>query len=103
MVAVSVKAWYIVYVYAGHSLGLGMAQMGFHRTNDRYLIGTTRQFMEQTVDAVLEKGIPTCAACGTPYPPKKCSRCRSVGYCNDACQTDHWRDHKQECKKKTGK
>jgi hypothetical protein len=27
-----------------------------------------------------------------------CSRCKSVRYCNAACQRGHWKSHKKECK-----
>ncbi|CAL9188898.1 unnamed protein product [Musa hybrid cultivar] len=39
-----------------------------------------------------------CATCGKPGS-KKCSGCKRVRYCSQACQSKHWRaDHKFECK-----
>ncbi len=33
-----------------------------------------------------------------PKEPKLCSRCRQALYCNQACQTTHWKEHKETCK-----
>ena len=46
----------------------------------------------------------SCAACGrrrAPGDPKfrKCTRCSSVVYCDDACQKSHWPNHKLYCRK----
>ncbi|KAL2974420.1 hypothetical protein AAZX31_14G104200 [Glycine max] len=41
---------------------------------------------------------PLCAVCATPAP-KKCSRCKAVRYCSQACQQSHWMSgHKTVCK-----
>ena len=32
---------------------------------------------------------------------KRCSRCKFVAYCSRECQTMHWREHKQYCKKQS--
>lgn len=32
---------------------------------------------------------------GTPL--RRCSRCRSVGYCSEDCQKAHWSEHKLAC------
>ncbi|KAJ6602425.1 hypothetical protein DFH09DRAFT_1124834 [Mycena vulgaris] len=29
---------------------------------------------------------------------RKCTRCRRVAYCNEACQLKDWKDHKDVCK-----
>ncbi len=46
--------------------------------------------------------LTTCAACAAPlaHTAPRCIRCHTR-YCNDSCQTDHWRrgGHKQICKK----
>ena len=39
----------------------------------------------------------TCAACGRPATTR-CTRCKSVAYCNNACQTQGWPGHKKACK-----
>lgn len=46
-----------------------------------------------------------CILCDQ-LPPKNvtwrvCGRCRSVSYCSDNCQRDHWRIHKEFCKSAT--
>ncbi|KAI9106808.1 hypothetical protein K1719_022336 [Acacia pycnantha] len=39
-----------------------------------------------------------CAVCGQSGT-KKCSRCKAVRYCSEACQVSHWKSgHKTECK-----
>jgi MYND finger len=41
-----------------------------------------------------------CANCGavsTTSALKRCSRCLSVRYCNEACQRAHWKQHRKNC------
>src|SRR5687768_14487726 len=39
-----------------------------------------------------------CAKCKKPNPPQKCSRCKTVAYCNVDCQRQHWTlGHKSVC------
>ena len=40
---------------------------------------------------------PVCSTCGECAPPKKCSRCKSVQYCDQNCQKLHWFTHKKVC------
>ena len=44
--------------------------------------------------------LTTCAACAAPlaHDAPRCVRCKTR-YCNATCQHDHWRGHKQICKK----
>ena len=57
--------------------------------------------------APVEKAAPTdgteslsrCVVCDKMCNPKKCSRCKTVGYCSGACQKTHWPEHKKSCKK----
>ncbi|XP_072032836.1 ankyrin repeat and MYND domain-containing protein 2-like [Amphiura filiformis] len=39
-----------------------------------------------------------CSACGGTKAVKKCSVCKMVNYCNQACQKLHWFTHKKSCK-----
>jgi hypothetical protein len=39
----------------------------------------------------------TCAFCKKTEPPMRCSRCKSIFYCDRQCQRAHWRRHKREC------
>lgn len=42
-----------------------------------------------------------CVKCKkTSHNMKRCSRCRSVFYCNAECQFSHWSNHKTVCQKK---
>lgn len=41
--------------------------------------------------------IPYCSTCGEEKPAKKCSKCRSVQYCDRECQRLHWFVHKKAC------
>lgn len=45
-------------------------------------------------------GAPSCAFCHSVPAGKlkNCSRCKKVGYCNEACQGRHWKQHKKVCK-----
>ncbi|XP_062872197.1 ubiquitin carboxyl-terminal hydrolase 19 [Trichomycterus rosablanca] len=47
--------------------------------------------------------IAKCAGCQKPPLPddeklKRCTRCYRVGYCNQACQKNHWPSHKALCR-----
>ena len=43
--------------------------------------------------------IPRCSGCGKASSTHSaCSRCRTVRYCEAACQRKHWVEHKQYCK-----
>lgn len=41
-----------------------------------------------------------CSNCfvGSAEPLRKCTKCRRVGYCNQACQLQDWAEHKGICK-----
>lgn len=41
--------------------------------------------------------VPFCHACGDEKPAKKCSKCKSVQYCDRECQRLHWFMHKKSC------
>ena len=38
-----------------------------------------------------------CAKCGEEDVELRCSRCKSVGYCDGECQRNHWPEHKVLC------
>lgn len=40
-----------------------------------------------------------CESCGDPDPPKKCSACKMVHYCDVRCQKLHYPTHKKFCEK----
>lgn len=40
---------------------------------------------------------PFCSTCGEEKPSKKCSKCKSVQYCDRECQRLHWFVHKKAC------
>jgi ankyrin repeat and MYND domain-containing protein 2 len=44
-----------------------------------------------------QDAIPVCSSCGQEKPDKKCSKCKSVQYCDRQCQRLHWFVHKKEC------
>lgn len=46
-----------------------------------------------------DENSPSCSTCAEPNPPKVCSGCKSVLYCDFACQKLHWFTHKNFCKK----
>lgn len=38
-----------------------------------------------------------CSSCKSTGSTKLCSKCKSVYYCSDECQKNHWDDHKKLC------
>lgn len=59
--------------------------------------------LSQTINGQkgFDEDAPACSACGEPDPDKKCSKCKSVTYCNQECQRLHWATHKLHCKEST--
>lgn len=45
--------------------------------------------------------IPYCSSCGEEKPAKKCSKCKSVQYCDRECQRLHWFVHKKACNRES--
>lgn len=41
----------------------------------------------------------SCTTCGEPKAEKRCSRCKSVQYCDPFCQKLHWFSHKKHCER----
>ncbi|CAG9114767.1 unnamed protein product [Plutella xylostella] len=42
-----------------------------------------------------------CSTCGEEKPAKKCSKCKSVQYCDRECQRLHWFVHKKACNRES--
>ncbi|KAF1917896.1 hypothetical protein BDU57DRAFT_180412 [Ampelomyces quisqualis] len=56
--------------------------------------------MEDTmggVDGSNEVNKNICAACGKEGDLKRCSKCKSIGYCGVDCQRRNWKWHKRVC------
>lgn len=43
--------------------------------------------------------VAVCSTCCEPLPPKRCSACQTVSYCDQTCQKLHWFTHKKFCSK----
>jgi len=44
-----------------------------------------------------------CAQCGQAAATARCTRCKTVFYCDRECQKAHWKTHKKECGQKATK
>ena len=54
----------------------------------------------QNVTAALDAlGVKTCLACGKAGAKSLCTGCRSVSFCDKACQRTAWPGHKMECRR----
>jgi len=42
------------------------------------------------------KSVRPCSVCGEKTT-KKCSCCKKVYYCSEACQLSNWKDHRKNC------
>ncbi|CAH4037195.1 ankyrin repeat and MYND domain-containing protein 2 [Pieris brassicae] len=45
--------------------------------------------------------VPYCSTCGEETPAKKCSKCKTVQYCDRECQRLHWFVHKKACNRES--
>ena len=47
-----------------------------------------------------QSGGVSCAFCSKEGASNFCSACKSVHYCNQKCQSSHWKEHRSFCKEK---
>jgi hypothetical protein len=57
-----------------------------------------RQLCELRLAKVVASSCSACSAALDVDSFLRCSRCRTVSYCDTACQKRHWRTYKKECK-----
>ena len=43
-------------------------------------------------------GFQVCYVCNKSTK-KRCKNCFAIYYCSKACQTEHWKEHREKCKK----
>ena len=48
------------------------------------------------------KDFPLCGYCGFMNVSRRKCTCRAIGYCDEWCQTKHWRVHKHHCSWRAG-
>jgi len=58
---------------------------------------TAVQFVNQAFNGQRGFRDPECSTCGVEKAEKKCSKCKAVQYCDQACQKIHWFTHKKVC------
>ncbi|KAG9147014.1 hypothetical protein Leryth_005270 [Lithospermum erythrorhizon] len=81
-------------------LGFGLHSL-VKKTASKYFVfeDPTNNYIKEKkrgVDMANEAAQP-CAVCGN-YTKKRCSRCKMISYCSEACQRSHWiSDHKAKC------
>ena len=78
----------------------GLASMGTATTHFTWTYDPQISFNGYPTNLALSVVELFCAYCKlTPGNGKlfKCSRCRSVSYCNKTCQTEDWKMHKSIC------
>ena len=57
-------------------------------------------FIAKSTDAdYKENNGHRCGNCWQYGVTARCSRCKSVFYCNTECQGSHWKEHKKVCRK----
>jgi hypothetical protein len=55
-----------------------------------------KRALEKRIAGSVEKS-RDCALCGKPAATARCTRCKSVVYCDRECQKSHWKAHKKIC------
>ena len=59
--------------------------------------GDTREPEQTTSERAASSSEKLCARCGEPSK-LRCTRCKEVNYCGKACQREHWKEHKSDCR-----
>ena len=58
--------------------------------------------VQVTIDKDGGRGQRRCAYCGAAETDqrklRRCAKCHAVAYCSPACQKDHWKKHRPQCK-----
>ncbi|ESW08912.1 hypothetical protein PHAVU_009G084800 [Phaseolus vulgaris] len=97
--------WLLQFVFSAFVLAMGLHALVKNTASKYFEVDATfegehHQQHHHRHDAM--PGLPmddsVCAVCRNPGS-KKCSRCKSVRYCSQACQQAHWQsEHKMRCK-----
>ncbi|KAG5030882.1 hypothetical protein AAZX31_06G054500 [Glycine max] len=89
--------WLLQFVFSAFVLAIGLHALLKNTASKYFEIEATFHAMPGPLtDHSL------CAVCRNPAN-KKCSRCKSVRYCSQACQQAHWKsEHKMRCKEFQG-
>ncbi|EFN51606.1 hypothetical protein CHLNCDRAFT_54991 [Chlorella variabilis] len=59
----------------------------------------TPQQVEAAVEAAARVRVCAAEGCGNTSGLRRCSGCRAVRYCSEACSHAHWKAHKIECRR----
>ena len=59
----------------------------------------SRRHSRRHATAVVMTSVAKCPACQAAAL-LLCSNCRTMRYCSKECQQEHWKTHKEECRKK---
>ncbi|XP_047170037.1 ubiquitin carboxyl-terminal hydrolase 18-like [Vigna umbellata] len=95
--------WLLQFVFSAFVLAMGLHALVKNTASKYFEVDATfegEQHQHQRHDAMpgLLMDDSVCAVCRNPGS-KKCSRCKSVRYCSQACQQAHWKsEHKMSCK-----
>lgn len=75
----------------------------FVRTISPVAIGDEPTALTVLTNCIHGRGLTSvpvvCECCGEPEPPKRCSACKAVHYCDVRCQKLHYSNHKKFCAK----
>ncbi|KAK7352614.1 hypothetical protein VNO80_18038 [Phaseolus coccineus] len=97
--------WLLQFVFSAFVLAMGLHALVKNTASKYFEVDATfegEQHQQQHHRHDAMPGLPMddslCAVCRNPGS-KKCSRCKSVRYCSQACQEAHWKsEHKMRCK-----
>ena len=67
-----------------------------------YIMFASRQIVV-FVDLLIQYEDRVCGFCETGAPMMRCSRCKTIFYCTEECQKEHWGEHKIKCKRSSVK
>ncbi|KAA8525814.1 hypothetical protein F0562_007669 [Nyssa sinensis] len=99
--------WFLQFIFTAFIIVLGLLQLVKNTASKYFVVDANFESSDtaspdgdgrdQKMPGVIGTG-DACEVCGN-LGKKKCSGCKLVRYCSEACQSSHWRfDHKTKCK-----
>ncbi|XP_061374902.1 ubiquitin carboxyl-terminal hydrolase 18-like [Gastrolobium bilobum] len=90
--------WLLQFIFSAFVVAFGLHTLVKNTASKYFEVDANFDGDNRAMPGFLMDDDTLCAVCRNPSN-KKCSRCKSVRYCSEACQQSHWKsEHKMKCK-----